>query len=1191
MRRVSAIAPVAILLLAACASVSDTSEKPRSPEAAEAVANHEPTVVRRDATLGVPTFTWLRGPAGKPFAVAAGTKAEDVAWAAVHRAAPTLRIGKDALASAHLKDVDDHGTGAIVARLEQKIGGIDVLGARLDVALTRAKEPVALTGFLAPSVAPRAGHASFTIGAVAAAAAAHRAMTGRAAPGFGVGEVDGGGYQRLTATGASARAKQVWFPRAAGLDAAYRVELELAPAATTDRALHAFVVDASDGSILHEQDLVSADAYTYRVLADATGKMQPYDAPTGNLASPHPTGLPDHTQLPFVASRLVSLASSPYSRNDPWLPAGATGTRGNNVDAYADLVAPDGFSAGDLRPAPSGSVFDFGFDNAAQPASTSQQRASTVQLFYALNFLHDWFYDSGFDEAAGNHQADNFGRGGADGDPLLGEVQDHGGTSNANAATPADGASSKLQFYRFGAYDTLQAAVTVPAGVGDLGTIGIADFGVWQPYDFTAPVLFVADTCRPIGVDATSKIVLLVEEPGNCRTKAQVVNAQVAGARAVLVAGATTSILPDLLNDPNLLVNMTIPVQGIMKQRSDALRTALAAGAVTARMQRRAKGLDRDPALDFALVAHEWGHTMNVRLAAALDGPQGSAINEGLADFVGLLATARAEDTTAPANAGWSGTYGIASYSAGATSTNGVYFGMRRYPYSIDFAKDPLTLKHVSDEATLPVSAPVRDLGKLSKAHNAGEVVATMLWECYAALLRDTPRLSFDDAQSRMKRYTVTALKLLPQHPTFLDVRDAFLAAAAATDERDFSMFVQAFARRGAGAGAVVTNEAGNPGVVESYVATGTDLEIVGATLADDVRSCDQDGILDDGETGKLVVTIKNVGLAEITAATATVTTATAGLALANGGRITFPPVKPFQTVSASVEVSLRTDGGVLPYALAISVTDPALAIPRAITATHHGAANVDARPVEPGALAETAWTPGSAPGSAGAGFVRKTTEGKEHWRVDDTPGVADHWLVSPLLHPSPNEPFVLGYATRWTFDSRPSDGLFFDGGVVELSEDDGVTWADVGASFAPGYGGRLTEAGDNPLRGRSGFVWQSIGYPRLDAVKANLGTAYAGKTVRLRFRFGSNTTWGSEGWDLHDLAFAGASTETVPDATVCVAPAEPPPRPPAPSRHRTRTAAAPSVHRARPRGVASGRSSSRSSPRSWRAFGQRRVA
>ena len=43
-------------------------------------------------------------------------------------------------------------------------------------------------------------------------------------------------------------------------------------------------------------------------------------------------------------------------------------------------------------------------------------RAGVVQLFYVTNFLHDWFYDDGFDEGAGNSQAQNFARGGAGND-------------------------------------------------------------------------------------------------------------------------------------------------------------------------------------------------------------------------------------------------------------------------------------------------------------------------------------------------------------------------------------------------------------------------------------------------------------------------------------------------------------------------------------------------------------------------------------------------------------------------------------------------------------------------------------------------------------------------------------------------------------------------------------------------------
>ena len=59
--------------------------------------------------------------------------------------------------------------------------------------------------------------------------------------------------------------------------------------------------------------------------------------------------------------------------------------------------------------------------------------AAVTQLFYVTNWLHDWCYDSGFDEAAGNAQHDNFGRGGLGGDPLHAEAQDGTPTS---ATTP-----------------------------------------------------------------------------------------------------------------------------------------------------------------------------------------------------------------------------------------------------------------------------------------------------------------------------------------------------------------------------------------------------------------------------------------------------------------------------------------------------------------------------------------------------------------------------------------------------------------------------------------------------------------------------------------------------------------------------------------------------------------------------------
>ena len=87
-------------------------------------------------------------------------------------------------------------------------------------------------------------------------------------------------------------------------------------------------------------------------------------------------------------------------------------TVGNNVAAYADLGAPDYYN-GDtdlLGWTSDTATFDWPYDLEAEPYATFEQvEAAVTQLFYDNNFFHDWFYDSGFDEASGNAQWDNSG--------------------------------------------------------------------------------------------------------------------------------------------------------------------------------------------------------------------------------------------------------------------------------------------------------------------------------------------------------------------------------------------------------------------------------------------------------------------------------------------------------------------------------------------------------------------------------------------------------------------------------------------------------------------------------------------------------------------------------------------------------------------------------------------------------------
>ncbi|MEO5724149.1 MAG: M36 family metallopeptidase, partial [Ilumatobacteraceae bacterium] len=191
--------------------------------------------------------------------------------------------------------------------------------------------------------------------------------------------------------------------------------------------------------------------FSYRVWADPAGKHLPLDGPQGDAPSPHPTGTRNQYNPPFVPSTLLTLQNGPISTNDPWLPATAVDTRGNNAIAYADVAAPNGFSQGDLRATLTSPLsFDRVYDVAQSPnVSADQRMAAITQLFYNVNFFHDWYYDKGFDEKAGNAQADNYGRGGIANDAILAEAQDYSGKNNANMSTPSDGAKPVMQMYVF----------------------------------------------------------------------------------------------------------------------------------------------------------------------------------------------------------------------------------------------------------------------------------------------------------------------------------------------------------------------------------------------------------------------------------------------------------------------------------------------------------------------------------------------------------------------------------------------------------------------------------------------------------------------------------------------------------------------------------------------------------------------
>lgn len=130
-----------------------------------------------------------------------------------------------------------------------------------------------------------------------------------------------------------------------------------------------------------------------------------------------------------------SLKGDPEASPQGWLmPANDAGvtTLGNNADTYANwsnFLVPEG--AGLIRPVNPLGQFNFPFKDAwnktegqtVPPSYAEDVNSAATNLFYHHNLFHDYFYKLGWTESAGNLQAVNFGKGGMDGDPILGLVQ------------------------------------------------------------------------------------------------------------------------------------------------------------------------------------------------------------------------------------------------------------------------------------------------------------------------------------------------------------------------------------------------------------------------------------------------------------------------------------------------------------------------------------------------------------------------------------------------------------------------------------------------------------------------------------------------------------------------------------------------------------------------------------------------
>ena len=1035
---------------------------------------------------------------------------------------------------AQAMSLSDNGTqqlrnGSTVVKLAQHADGVLVHDSELHVMLHPDGSLAAVSGTLLPATAKP----KFVSTPAQALEHALDQVYGklRARPAITVG-ADRSGWTLLSVAGApgvrvtQARARRELAPVNGKLASVWSVEVlgDAAPAALSDPSMveataHRVLIGDADGHVVSDANLIKSDAFVYRVFAETNGIRRPFDGALQSFA-PHPTGVPDGSAPGFENQNLVAMDSF-NQPGDKWLPDDATTTSGNNAESFSDLDGTGDFTEGDVRPkVREGRTLNYRYDVTAEAlANETQLQAGAVNSFFIVNWQHDWWYDSGFTEVTGNAQVDNYGRGGVEGDPLVIRAQANalgGSRNNANMGTPADGFSPVMNMFLWTpgtntSLDTANGTVVseaLGAGPHTFELTGDTVLG----NDATAPN---NDGCQPHTVDLTGKIAVVVFS-GACGSAVTVNNAKAAGAIGViLVDGA--------LDDPRAFAGSAaanIPGLAVGLSTGNALIAAITAGQTTVTLHSAPTGPERDGDLDNGIVAHEWGHYLHHRLAICDFGQQCGGMSEGWGDFNSLLMMLREGDNR-------DGVYAMAGYALANGTPDTAYFGIRRYPYSLDRTKNPLRLRHIGDDQPVPTDVPNRAGGPNSEVHNAGEIWASLLWETFNVLIDEH---GVPVARRRMSDYVVAGLLLTPPEASFTEGRDAILAAASALDTDDMLLMAAAFAGRGAGTCAVAPgNEVSdNSGVIESGTVAAR-LQVSAANLAEDGASCDHDGYLDPGESGTLHLTVVNAGVLAAGNVTVTATTTTSGIKL--GPAIRIPAIQPFTSVDLAIPVTLQLTA---PRNTNLTIT---LALKGEETCDRNGVSvsltqliGVDevanSSKIDTVETVLTPWTPTGE--AADALWGRIALSADNHTFFGQNAGFpSDTQLISPALNASATEPFVVSFVHAYDLEGVP--GSLFDGGVIEASTD-GVTWTDVSElGVDPGYDGPLVAGGANPINGRPAFSGTSVDFPTLNPLVLDFGTQFAGQTVQLRFRIGADLNTAFTGWLIDDIAVSGIDNTPFP--------------------------------------------------------------
>ena len=796
---------------------------------------------------------------------------------------------------------------------------------------------------------------------------------------------------------------------------------------------------------------------------------------------PLPVESPNHGDRALITDPSDATAS-PFGWHDTDGVSGPeyTITRGNNVHAYQDIFnlnqsiddEPDGGSSLD---------FDFPLD-LSQDLPYTQMHPAVVNLFYWNNVMHDLWYHYGFDEVSGNFQVNNYGNGGLGEDYVRAEALDGGGTNNANMATPEDGQRARMQMYVWtdnglpptDDFDPILLA-TEPMEVAGEYAMLEANFGPGIPATpITSQVVLVDDTigitsnaCEPIinGADINGKIAMI--DRGDCQFGTKVLNADHNGAIAVIICN----------NIPDPIFSMgpgmdggDVNIPSVMVSLEDCNTLKMGLPELTVTLERPEYEIPLpgpvaiDGDYDNGIIIHEYTHGISIRLTG---GPSTNCLSgfeqagEGWSDWF-ALAMLTTSSNTADQKRGM-GTYALEEPTDGT--------GIRDFPYSRDMNIDPHTYA---------------DINSVSVPHGVGSVWAVTIWDLYWNMIDvygfDEDYYNGTGGNNMTMQLVLDGLKLQPCTPTFMDSRDAILAADEANyDGVNQCLIWETFARRGMGFSA-------SPGGNEAF-----DLPDACNQILKIRKTAVTEAFAGDVIEYTLEITNDSPEFLSSTTITDTLPAGTSYVSATS------------TCLNTSVENNI------------LSIEIGNMSQGETITCTYQ--LQVDQWPFSYSVLEEDVengtdnWEVISDQGAVTWVTNPNSYEGDFAWYAENIDSESDQYLIIA-------QPYNLnGSSPALSFWHQYATEVNWDGGVVEISTDEGMSWIDLGDNMVQnGYNGTLNNNNSSPLSGRPAFTGNSPGY--IETV-IDLSD-YAQQDMLFRFRLGCDGAVGADGWYIDNITLFG---------------------------------------------------------------------